>query len=124
MVLFIECVNVLACSSLEALYNSLPLMRKEFRMSVLRRQKGREAVIVKRTRIPLSEGACNEARDRATVQGMQNIPPLPRVHKVKVLAVRQQLAEGGYDFDERLDTAVDRLVATVTTWDNAAGCSC
>jgi len=83
-------------------------------MSVLSRQKGREAVIVKRTKIPWSEGGRNKARGRVTVLGMQNIPPLLRVHKMKVLAVRQQLVEGSYDFEERLDTAVDRLIETVT----------
>jgi len=124
MVLFIECVNVLAYSSLEALYNSLPLMGKESKMAVLSRQKGREAVIVKRTRIFLREGAGNKAQGRMSPPAMQSIPSLRRVHKAKVLVVRRQLAEGGYDFDERLDAAVDRLVATVNTWDNAAGCSC
>jgi len=84
-------------------------------MSVLSRQKGREAVIVKRTKIPWSESARNKARGRATVLGMQNIPSLLRVHKMKVLAVRQQLVDGRYDFDEHLDAAVDRLIATVTT---------
>ena len=83
-------------------------------MSALSRQKAREAVIVKRTKIPWSESARNKARGRVTVLGMQNIPPLLRVHKMKVLAVRQQLAEGRYGLDERLDTAVDRLIETVT----------
>jgi hypothetical protein len=45
---------------------------------------------------------------------MQSIPSLRQVHKTKVFAVRRQLAEGRYDFDERLDAAVDRLVETVT----------
>jgi len=124
MVLFIECVNVLACSSLEALYNSLPLMGKESEMSVLSRQKDREAVIVERTKIPWSEGGRNKARGRVTVLGMQNIPPLRRVHKIKVFMVRRQLAEGRYDLDERLDSAVDRLIETVTEQNNTAGCSC
>ena len=84
-------------------------------MSVLSPQKGGAAVIVKRTKIPLSKGAGNKARGRTSPPAMQNIPSLLRVHKVKVFTVRQQLAEGRYDFDERLDAAVDRLIATVTT---------
>jgi hypothetical protein len=94
MVLFIECVNVLACSSLEALYNSLPLMGKEYKMAVLSRQKGREAVTVKRTKIFLREGAGNKAQGRMSPPAMQSIPSLRRVHKMKVFAVRRQLAEG------------------------------
>jgi hypothetical protein len=71
-------------------------------------------VIVKRTKISLREGAGNKAQRRMSRPGMQNIPSLPRVHKIKVFAVGRLLAEGRYDFDERLDAAVDRLIETVT----------
>jgi len=83
-------------------------------MSVLSRQRGREAVIVKRTKISLREGAGNKTQRRMSRPAMQSIPSLRQVHKTKVFAVRRQLAEGRYDFDERLDAAVDRLVETVT----------
>jgi hypothetical protein len=124
MVLFIWCVNVTACSSLEALYNSLPLIRKESKMAVLSRQKGSEAVIVKRTKISLREGAGNKAQRRMSLPAMQNIPSLRRVHEIKVFTVRQQLAEGRYGLDEHLDSAVDRLIETATEQNNTAGCSC
>ena len=90
-------------------------MGNESKMSVLSRQKSREAVIVKRARIFLREGAGNKAQGRMSPPAMQTIPSLPRVHKIKVLSVRQQLVDGRYDFDEHLDAAVDRLIATVTT---------
>ena len=92
-------------------------------MSVLSRQKGREAVIVKRTKISLREGAGNKAQRRMSRPAMQNIPSLRRVHKIKVFTVRQQLAEGRYGLDEHLDSAVDRLIETVTEQNNTAGCS-
>jgi len=91
----------------------LPPMRKESKMPVLSPQKNREAVTVTRAKVPLGEGVDNKARDVGPPV-TQNIPSLLRVHKRKVLAVRQQLVEGRYDFDERLDTAVDRLIETVT----------
>jgi len=89
-------------------------MGKESKMSVLSRQRGREAVIVKRTKISLREGAGNKAQRRMSRPAMQSIPSLRQVHKTKVFVVRRQLAEGKYDFDERLDAAVDRLIETVT----------
>jgi hypothetical protein len=46
---------------------------------------------------------------------LQNIPSLPSGRKEKILAVRQQLAEGRYDLDEGLDAVVDSLLAVVTT---------
>ena len=92
----------------------LPPMRKESKMPVLSPQKNREAVTVTRAKVPLSEGVGNKARDGIGPQVTQNIPSLLRVHEIKVLAVRQQLVEGRYDFEERLDTAVDRLIEAVT----------
>ena len=44
--------------------------------------------------------------------------PPTKVRKVKVLAVRQQLAEGKYDLSERLDIALDRLLEDIITEDN------
>lgn len=93
-------------------------------MSVLSRQKGREAVIVKRTKIFLREGAGDKAKGRMNPPAMQSIPSLRQVHETKVLAVRQQLVEGRYDCDERLDAAVDRLIETFTEQNNKADCSC
>ncbi len=83
-------------------------------MSVLSRQREGAAVIVRRTKIPLSKRADDETRGGVTASEMQNIPSLRRVHKMKVLAVRQQLAEGRYDLDDRLDAVVESLLVAVT----------
>jgi hypothetical protein len=84
-------------------------------MSVLGRQKERAAVIVEGTKIPLSKRDADKTRGRPIPPGMQKIPSLLRVHEMKVLAVRQQLAEGKFDLDERLDAVVESLLAAVTT---------
>jgi hypothetical protein len=84
-------------------------------MSVLGRQKEGAAVIVKRTKVPLSKRTDDKTRWGVAAPGMQNISSLPRVRKIKVLEVRQQLAEGRYDLDERLDAVVESLLLLVTT---------
>jgi len=93
-------------------------------MSVLGWQKDESAVVVENTEIPLGEGAGNKAQGKLTAPPLQNIPSLPSGRKEKILAVRQQLAEGRYDLDEGLDAVVESLLAVVTTWDNATGGSC
>jgi hypothetical protein len=84
-------------------------------MSVLSRQKDGAAAIVENTENPLSEGAGNKTRGRITASTLQNRPSLPRVRKEKVLAIKHQLAKSTYDLDKRLDAAVDRLLAAITT---------
>lgn len=91
------------------------LLVMESKMSVLTRQKDGSAALVENTENPLSKGAAKKARGRITAPTLQNSPSLPRVREEKVLAIRQQLAEGTYDLDKRLGTAVDRLLAAVTT---------
>jgi len=84
-------------------------------MSILSRQKDGAAAIVEKKGNFLSESAGNEARWRIAAPVLQDIPSRLRVHKMKVLAVRQQLAEGRYDLDERLDAVVESLLVAVTT---------
>jgi len=42
--------------------------------------------------------------------GIAKIHSLPPARKKKIFKVRQQLAEGTYDIDERLNVALDRLL--------------
>jgi anti-sigma28 factor (negative regulator of flagellin synthesis) len=81
-------------------------------MSVLSWQKHE---IAENTESLLSEGAANRARARITAATLRNSPSLPRVREEKILAIRQQLARGTYDLDRRLNAAVHRLLAVVTT---------
>jgi len=84
-------------------------------MSVLSRQKDGVAAIVEKKENFLSEIAGNEARWQIAAPVFQDIPSRPPVRKDKVLAVRQQLAEGRYDLDERMNAVVESLLVVVTT---------
>ena len=48
-------------------------------------------------------------------QVLRKIASLPEVRREKVLDVRRQLTEGKYDLDERLDVALDKVLAYLTT---------
>jgi hypothetical protein len=79
-------------------------------MSVLSQQNTESTVIAENTDISLNWGAGNDARGRITAPALQNIRSLPRVCKKKILEVRQQLVEGTYDIDKRLNAVLDRLL--------------
>jgi hypothetical protein len=55
-------------------------------------------------------GFGNRFHGRIIASVLQKIHSLPPVRKKKILKVRQQLAEGTYDIDRRLDVALDRLL--------------
>ena len=46
---------------------------------------------------------------------LKRIALLPEVRKEKVLDVRQQLTEGKYDLNGRLDVALDKVLEDLTT---------
>ncbi len=48
-------------------------------------------------------------------QVLKKIASLPEVRKEKVLDVRQQLTEGKYDLNKRLDIALDKVLEDLTT---------
>lgn len=48
-------------------------------------------------------------------QVLKKIASLPEVRKEKVLDVRQQLTEGKYDLNERLNVALDKVLDDLTT---------
>lgn len=47
-------------------------------------------------------------------QVLKKIASLPEVRKEKVLTLRRQLTEGRYDFNERLDVALDKVLEDLT----------
>jgi anti-sigma28 factor (negative regulator of flagellin synthesis) len=81
-------------------------------MSVLSQQNTESTVIAENTDISsnLNWGAGNKARGRITAPALRNIRSLPQVRKKKILEVRQQLAEGTYDIDKRLNAVLERLL--------------
>jgi hypothetical protein len=42
------------------------------------------------------------------------IASLPKVRRKKVIRLRQQLARGTYDLDERLDAVLERILTDIT----------
>jgi len=84
-------------------------------MSVISRQKDGAAAIIEDTENSLSEIAGYKTRGRIATPVLQNIASRPRVRKDKVLVIQQQLAEGRYDLDERLDAVLDLLLEDITT---------
>lgn len=48
-------------------------------------------------------------------QLLQKIASLPEVRQEKILDVRQQLTEGRYDLNGRLDLAIDRVLENLTS---------
>jgi len=48
-------------------------------------------------------------------QVLKKIASLPEVRRSKVLDVRQQLTEGKYDLNERLDIALERVLEDLAT---------
>ena len=48
-------------------------------------------------------------------QLLKKIASLPEVRQEKILDVRQQLNEGKYDLNERLDVAIDRVLEHLTS---------
>ena len=46
---------------------------------------------------------------------LKKIASLPEVRKEKILGVRQQLTEGKYELNKRLDVALDKVLEDLTT---------
>ncbi len=78
-------------------------------MSVLSQREDMWTAIAENTTISLNWNASGAGQDKNTAPAAPNNCTLPQVRMEKVLALRQQLAEGTYDFDLRLGTVVDRL---------------
>ncbi|UCG47942.1 MAG: flagellar biosynthesis anti-sigma factor FlgM [Phycisphaerales bacterium] len=65
-----------------------------------------------------SEGAADRAGYTMSALPFRKIVALSRVRKGKVLAIRQQVDQGTYDPDERMDAVLDRLLADLTAQDS------
>jgi len=48
-------------------------------------------------------------------QVLKKIASLPEIRKEKVLRIRRQLTEGKYNLNERLETALDKVLEDLTT---------
>lgn len=88
-----------------------PILTKESKMPVISWKKDEFNT---NAEVALNQGAGNRARGKVTTPASQGIASLTPVRREKVLAVRQQLAQGTYDLDERLNAVVDRLLSDLT----------
>jgi hypothetical protein len=104
-------------TKIEALDSSLPLIRKEFKMSALGCRMGESAVVVESEESLSSENAANRPRYTMSALACRKIAALSRVRKGKVLTIRQQLDEGIYYLDERMDAVLERLLENLTAQD-------
>ncbi|MGA2916763.1 MAG: hypothetical protein ABSE89_12125 [Sedimentisphaerales bacterium] len=80
-------------------------------MTVLSQQNDGVTAQVENTDVSLNCGNGNNAR----------ICSLPRARKNKILEVRQQLIEGRYDIDGRLNVALDHLLENLIAKDSTIG---
>lgn len=79
-------------------------------MSVLCQRKKETTAIVRNRDISSNWGAGVTVQRRITAPVMRLIRTLPRTRREKVLVVRQQIADGTYDLEKRLNSALDRLL--------------
>jgi hypothetical protein len=96
-----------------------PILTKELKMPVVSPKEDELNAIAENAEVALNQGDGNRARGEITAPALQGIASLPPGRREKVLAVREQLAEGTYDLDERLGAAVDRLLTDLTAQENA-----
>ena len=82
-------------------------------MSDLSQQNTESTAIAENTDVSIHRDTHNKSQRRITTSASQNIHSLPPIRKTKILEVRQQLIEGTYDIDKRLNTVLDRLLEDI-----------
>ncbi|MBN2032604.1 MAG: hypothetical protein JW836_04950 [Deltaproteobacteria bacterium] len=83
-------------------------------MSALGCRMRESAVAVESEEILSSVNAADRPRCTMSIPACRKIVSLSRVRKCRVLAIRQQVDEGTYDLDERMDAVLDRLLEDLT----------
>ena len=84
-------------------------------MSNSNQQNNESTAIAESTEVYLDWSFGNKIQGRVIASALQKIRLLPSVRKKKILKVRQQLSEGTYNFDEKLDVALDHLLEDLTS---------
>ena len=85
-------------------------------MPVLIQQNNESTIIAENADVSLNLGFGSKSQDRIIASPLQAIHLLPPVRKEKILAVRQQLAEGTYDLDKGLDVVVGQLLKALKVY--------
>jgi hypothetical protein len=84
---------------------------KEHKMSVLNLCTDKSNTACKSIKDIFDEIFGDNQRPETTIPG---IASLPQDRRNKILRVRQQLAHGTYDLDERLDAVLERILMDIT----------
>jgi hypothetical protein len=93
--------------------DNLACVKKEPQMLVFTEYRERAAISRQNTESTLAEVSVSRIRPPITPPMLHKIASLPPARIVKILEVREQLARGTYDLDERLDAVLDRLLADI-----------
>jgi hypothetical protein len=74
-----------------------------------------DCFIGENTRTAIVETSGDRARPRITPPMLQRLISIPPARIVKILEIRERLALGVYDIDERMDAVLDRILADIKT---------
>jgi len=90
-------------------------------MTVLSQENTEPTIIAVNTDVSVNCGAGNKARVKIAAPAFY---ALPSFRKKKILEIRQQLIEGRYDIDKRLNIALDRLIEDLIAKDSTIDYLC
>jgi hypothetical protein len=79
----------------------------------LSQQSSGATIVAEDTDISSNWGASKKIRGKIVVPALQGDCSLPKFRKKKLLRIRQQLMDGTYDIDSRLDVVFDRLLEDI-----------
>jgi anti-sigma28 factor (negative regulator of flagellin synthesis) len=79
-------------------------------MSDLSQQDNESTAIAENTDVNSDCSLGIKARGKIVISAMQKIHSLQPVRNKKIFKIRQQLAEGTYKIDERLNVALDHIL--------------
>ncbi len=97
------------------LRDNLARLTKEPPMPVLTECEDCLTISGENTESTMASVSVSRMRPQITPPMLMEIASLPPARIVKILEVRERLAKGTYDLDERLDAVLDRLLADINT---------
>jgi hypothetical protein len=104
-----------SCSGNSGPGDNLACLTNESQMLVFTEYRDRAIVRRENSETSMAEVFVSRMLSQVTPPILQQIVSLPPARIVKIFEVRERLAEGKYDIDERLDAVLDRLLADINT---------
>ena len=96
-------------------------LRRGLKMQVMTRCKDGTTAVGEDIESTIAEGADDNILLEITPSMLREIALMPQVRRKKILGVWEQLAQGTYDMDERLDAVMDCLLTAITAQDKTPG---